>query len=79
MISLMPAFVKKLRETVVFVFGEDFVIEEEPAEVEEEPAAPSGHYQTQCRWVRTLGGGEAYGMNGNGHVATITQRESVDV
>lgn len=31
----------------------------------------SGHYEKRCKWVETLGGGDQYGMDGNGHISTI--------
>lgn len=37
--------------------------------------APSGHYEDVCQWVTKPGGGDSAGMDGNGHVATITVRE----
>jgi hypothetical protein len=38
-------------------------------------SSPSGHYEDVCQWVTTLGGGDAYGMNGNGQVSTVKVRE----
>jgi hypothetical protein len=46
----------------------------------EKPSGGStGHYETQCRWVTKLGGGDAYGMDENGQVAKIKVRECVEI
>jgi len=34
-------------------------------------SANTGHYEQRCGWVETLGGGDQYGMDGNGHISTI--------
>jgi hypothetical protein len=62
-------------ENIVFpnqnVSDEDVAVEEVPAKVEEEPA-PTGHYETECRWVST------YNIQFDGTIEKIKERECVD-
>jgi hypothetical protein len=32
-----------------------------------------GHYEQRCGWHTTLGGGDQYGMDGNGHISELKE------
>jgi hypothetical protein len=46
-------------------------VEEAPAKIEEEPV-PTGHYETECRWV------SSYNVQFDGTIEKVKERECVD-